>query len=139
MFSINPDGSLTAVAGSPFAEAGTGSLAGLDFSSTSGLLFGAEASATAAFADAWTIGANGVLSSVAGSPFSTTAINSNVVLLSPNDSFLFASNQGSNSVSSYGVDAGGSLSQPRQLRQRGFTARSGGHGNGPLRQPALCG
>jgi hypothetical protein len=110
VFSINPDGSLTAVAGSPFAEAGTGSLAGLDFSSTSGLLFGAEASATAGFADAWTIGANGVLSSVAGSPFSTTATNSNVVLLSPNDSFLFASNQGSNSVSSYGVGAGGSLS-----------------------------
>ena len=110
VFSINPDGSLTAVAGSPFAEAGTGKLAGLDFSSTSGLLFGAEASATAAFADAWTIGGNGALSSVAGSPFSTTAINSNVVLLSPNDSFLFASNQGSNSVSSYGVGAGGSLS-----------------------------
>jgi 6-phosphogluconolactonase (cycloisomerase 2 family) len=109
VFSINPDGSLTAVAGSPFAEAGTGSLAGLDFSSTSGLLFGAEASATAAFADAWTIGTNGALSSVAGSPFSTTAINSNVVLLSPNDSFLFASNQGSNSVSSYSVNAGGSL------------------------------
>jgi 6-phosphogluconolactonase (cycloisomerase 2 family) len=110
VFSINPDGSLTAVAGSPFAEAGTGTLAGLDFSSTSGLLFGAEASATAGFADAWTIGANGALSSVAGSPFSTTAINSNVVLLSPNDSFLFASNQGSNSVSSYGVGVGGALS-----------------------------
>ena len=110
VFSINPDGTLTAVAGSPFAEAGTGTLAGLDFSSTSGLLFGAEASATAGFADAWTIGANGVLSSVAGSPFSTTAINSNVVLLSPNDSFLFASNQGSNSVSAYGVGVGGSLS-----------------------------
>jgi 6-phosphogluconolactonase (cycloisomerase 2 family) len=110
VFSINPDGSLTGVAGSPFAESGTGTLAGLDFSSTSGLLFGAEASATAGFADAWTIGANGVLSSVAGSPFSTTAINSNVVLLSPNDSFLFASNQGSNSISSYGVGVGGALS-----------------------------
>ncbi|MFL6314857.1 MAG: MBG domain-containing protein [Terriglobales bacterium] len=110
VFSINPDGSLTAIAGSPFAEAGTGSLAGLDFSSASGLLFGAEASASAGFADAWTIGTNGVLSSVAGSPFSTTAINSNVVLFSPNDSFLFASNQGSNSVSSYGVGVGGSLS-----------------------------
>jgi 6-phosphogluconolactonase (cycloisomerase 2 family) len=110
VFSIHPDGSLIAVAGSPFGEAGTGTLAGLDFSSTSGLLFGAEASATAGFADAWTIGANGVLSSVAGSPFSTTAANSNVVLLSPNDSFLFASNQGSNSVSAYGVGVGGSLS-----------------------------
>ncbi|HEY1939352.1 MAG TPA: MBG domain-containing protein [Candidatus Angelobacter sp.] len=110
VFSINADGSLTAVAGSPFAEAGTGSLAGLDFNSTSGLLYGAEANATAAFADAWTIGTNGVLSSVTGSPFSTTAINSNVVLLSPNDAFLFASNQGSNSISSYGVGAGGSLS-----------------------------
>ena len=118
VFSINPDGSLTAVAGSPFAEAGTGSLAGLDFSSTSGLLFGAEASATAGFADAWTIGANGALSAVAGSPFSTTAINSNVVLLSPNDSFLFASNQGSNSVSCLRRGRGRQPEQPRQLWQR---------------------
>ncbi|HEU4414201.1 MAG TPA: MBG domain-containing protein [Candidatus Angelobacter sp.] len=110
VFSINPDGSLTPVAGSPFAEAGTGSLAGLDFNSTSGSLYGAEASTTAAFADAWTIGANGALSAVTGSPFSTAAINSNVVLLSPNDAFLFASNQGSSSVSSYSVAAGGSLS-----------------------------
>ena len=109
VFSINPDGSLTAAAGSPFAKTGTGSLAGLDFSSTSGLLYGAEASPTSALADAWTIGANGALSAVAGSPFSTTAINSNVVLLSPNDAFLFASNQGSNSISSFNVAAGGGL------------------------------
>jgi F0F1-type ATP synthase epsilon subunit len=109
VFSINPDGSLTAVAGSPFAEAGTGSLAGLDFSSTSGLLYGAEASPTAAFADAWTVGANGALAAIAGSPFSTSAINSNVVLLSPNDAFLFASNQGSASINSFSVAAGGDL------------------------------
>jgi 6-phosphogluconolactonase (cycloisomerase 2 family) len=109
VFSINPDGSLTAVAGSPFAEAGTGSLAGLDFNSTSGLLYGAEASPTAAFADAWTVGTNGALAAITGSPFSTTAINSNVVLLSPNDAFLFASNSGSSSVSSYSVAAGGGL------------------------------
>jgi 6-phosphogluconolactonase (cycloisomerase 2 family) len=110
LFNINPDGSLTAAAGSPFATAGTGSLAGLDFSSTSGLLFGAEDSATAAFADAWTVGANGSLAAVAGSPFSTTATHSNVVLLSPNDAFLFSSNSGSSSVSSFSVGAGGSLS-----------------------------
>jgi 6-phosphogluconolactonase (cycloisomerase 2 family) len=108
VYAINGDGSLTPVAGSPFAETGTGSLAGLDFSSTSGLLFGAEASTTAAFADAWTVGTNGALAAFAGSPFSTTAINSNVVLLSPNDAFLFASNSGSASVSSFSV-AGGSL------------------------------
>jgi 6-phosphogluconolactonase (cycloisomerase 2 family) len=110
MFSINPDGSLSAVAGSPFAEGGAGSLAGLDFSSSSGLLYGAESSATAALADAWTVGLNGALSAVAGSPFTTAAINSNVVLLSPNDAFLFASNTGSASVSSYGIGLGGSLS-----------------------------
>ena len=109
VFDINPDGSLTAASGSPFAEAGTGSLAGLDFSSTSGLLYGAEASPTAALADAWTVGANGALAAIAGSPFSTTAINSNVVLLSPNDAFLFASNSGSASVSSFSVGASGSL------------------------------
>ncbi|MGC2698019.1 MAG: MBG domain-containing protein [Candidatus Angelobacter sp.] len=109
VYSVNPDGSLTPVAGSPFAETGTGSLAGLDFSSSSGLLFGAEASPTAAFADAWTVGVNGALSAVAGSPFSTTALNSNVVLLSPNNSFLFASNQGSSSVNSFSVAADGGL------------------------------
>jgi 6-phosphogluconolactonase (cycloisomerase 2 family) len=109
VYTINGDGSLTAVTGSPFAETGTGSLAGLDFTSTSGSLYGAESSATAAFSDAWTIGANGALSAIAGSPFSTTAINSNVVLLSPNDAFLFASNQGSNSVTSFSVAAGGGL------------------------------
>jgi 6-phosphogluconolactonase (cycloisomerase 2 family) len=109
VFAINPDGSLTAVAGSPFAETGTGSLAGLDFNSTSGLLYGAEASPTAAFADTWTVGANGALAAIAGSPFSTTAINSNVVLLSPNDAFLFASNSGSASVNSFSVAAGGGL------------------------------
>jgi len=109
VFSINPDGSLAAVAGSPFAETGTGTMAGLDFNSTSGLLYGAEASATSSFADAWTIGVSGVLSAVTGSPFSTSAINSNVVLLSPNNSFLFASNQGSNSVNSFSVAADGTL------------------------------
>jgi 6-phosphogluconolactonase (cycloisomerase 2 family)/Zn-dependent membrane protease YugP len=109
VYTINGDGSLTAVAGSPFAETGTATLAGLDFSSTSGLLYGAEASATGAFADAWTVGTSGALSAVTGSPFSTTAINSNVVLLSPNDSFLFASNTGSASVSSYSVGLGGAL------------------------------
>src|SRR6185437_15277386 len=92
------------------AETGTATLAGLDFSSTSGLLYGAEASATGAFADAWTVGANGALSAVSGSPFSDTNLNSNVVLLSPADGFLFASNSGSANVSSYTVGLGGVLS-----------------------------
>src|SRR6185503_15132053 len=109
VYTINGDGSLAAVAGSPFAETGTATLAGLDFSSTSGLLYGAEASATGAFADAWTVGANGALSAVTGSPFSDTNLNSNVVLLSPADGFLFASNSGSANVSSYTVGAGGVL------------------------------
>ncbi|HWG48387.1 MAG TPA: MBG domain-containing protein, partial [Candidatus Acidoferrales bacterium] len=110
VYTINGDGSLAAVAGSPFAETGTATLAGLDFSSTSGLLYGAEASATGAFADAWTVGANGALSAVSGSPFSDTNLNSNVVLLSPADGFLFASNSGSANVSSYTVGLGGVLS-----------------------------
>ncbi|HKW74951.1 MAG TPA: MBG domain-containing protein, partial [Terriglobales bacterium] len=108
VYAINGDGSLTAVAGSPFAETGTATLAGLDFSSTSGLLFGAEASATSSLADAWTVAANGALAAVTGSPFSIGAINSSTVLLSPNDAFLFAANQGSSSVSAFSV-AGGSL------------------------------
>ncbi|MBZ5523768.1 MAG: beta-propeller fold lactonase family protein, partial [Acidobacteriia bacterium] len=109
VFTINGDGSLAAVAGSPFAKAGTGTLAGLDFSSTSGLLYGAEASATAGLADAWTVATGGGLSAVAGSPFSATAINSNAVLLSPDNSLLFASNQGSSNINSFSASAGGSL------------------------------
>ncbi len=106
LYTLNADGSLAAVTGSPFAETGTGTLAGLDFNSTSGLLFGAEASGASSLADAWTVGGNGALAAITGSPFSLGAVNSNVVLLSPNDAFLFASNQGSSSVSSYGVNAG---------------------------------
>ncbi|MBZ5524489.1 MAG: DUF11 domain-containing protein, partial [Acidobacteriia bacterium] len=109
LYTINGDGSLSAVAGSPFAETGTGTLAGLDFSSTSGLLFGAEASATSGLTDAWTVAVNGVLSAVAGSPFSSTAVNSDAVLLSPDNSLLFASNQGSSNINSFSVSAGGSL------------------------------
>jgi 6-phosphogluconolactonase (cycloisomerase 2 family) len=106
VYSINADGSLLAVPGSPFAKGGAGTLAGLDFSSTSGLLFGAEADPTASLADAFSVSANGALSAVAGSPFSIGAANSNVVLLSPNDGLLFASNQGSATVSSFSVSAG---------------------------------
>src|SRR6185437_11492832 len=90
----------------PFAKEGAATLAGLDFSSNSRLLFGTEADQTASLADAWTVGTNGALSAVSGSPFSIGAINSNSVLLSPNDAFLFASNQGSASVSSFSVAAG---------------------------------
>ncbi len=109
VFTINADGSLTPVSGSPFAKAGAGSLAGLDFSSTSGLLYGAETSATGTIADAWTVDANGILSAITGSPFTTADNNSGVVLLTPDNSLLFASNQGSNSVTSFSVAAGGSL------------------------------
>ena len=109
LFTINFDGSLTQVSGSPFTKEGAGSLAGLDFSSTSGLLYGAESSATGTITDAWTVGANGLLSAITGSPFSTTQNNSSVVLLSPDNRWLFSSNQGSNSVNSFSVAADGSL------------------------------
>src|SRR5947209_10797003 len=76
-------GALTPVVGSPFLKSGTGSLAGLDFSSCgNNFLFGGEATAASTIADAWTVAPSGALSLVPSSPFhSASGTNSSVVLL----------------------------------------------------------
>ncbi len=119
-FAVNADGSLTSVLGSPFPKTGTGLVTGLDFSSCSNnRLYGGEATGTPTLADAWSVSAAGALSPIAGSPFQSNGNDSNVVLVSPNNALLFESNQFTNSISSFSVNADGSL---------GLLGRFGGTG-----------
>jgi 6-phosphogluconolactonase (cycloisomerase 2 family) len=110
-FTLNPvTGALTPVLGSPFPKTGTGLVTGLDFNSCgNNRLYGGEATGTPTLADAWAVDAGGVLSPIAGTPFQSTGSNSNIVLATPNNAFLFESNQFSNSISSFAMNADGSL------------------------------
>jgi uncharacterized repeat protein (TIGR01451 family) len=120
VFTIDALGSLTPVLGSPFPIAGAGSLAGLEFSCGNDRLFGGEATGSPAIADAWSIDATGALAPVAGSPFTASGANSNVVLLSPNNAFLLQSNQFSNSINTFTVAADGSLTPSGSYGGVGF-------------------
>src|SRR5262249_25703699 len=58
--------------------------------------------------DVFNIGFTGGLSRISGSPFSASGSNSNVAVLSPDDSKLFVSNQGNNTISVFNVASRGS-------------------------------
>ena len=110
MFSIAADGTLTPVPGSPFLGASAEALAGVDINCSGRALFGGN-SGDATTIDVFSIAPNGALSSLTGSPFTPgVGLNSNVVLLSPNEHLLFASNQQSNSVTVFSIAANGALS-----------------------------
>ena len=110
VYSINADGSLTAAAGSPFPRAGTGLVSGLDFSCAGDRLYGGEASfASNTITDGWSVAPGGTLTPLAGSPFLGTGTDGQVVLLSPNNSYLFTSDQFNNKINSSTVAADGSL------------------------------
>lgn len=111
VYAINADGSLTAVApGSPFARTGTGLVSSLEFSCAADRLYASEASfGSSSITDAWTADANGVLSPVAGSPFLAPGSDSNAVVLSPDNSLLFVSDQFTNKITSFSVHADGTL------------------------------
>ncbi len=115
-FSIDAEtGALTPVPGSPFPvrdPGGTeGRAAGVDINCASDTLFVAEATIGTTVVDVLRIDPNtGALSPIEGSPFTPgVGRNSNVALLSPDDSLLFVSNQGSNSVTVLSVASDGSL------------------------------
>ena len=106
MFTINA-GVLTPVPGSPFSKTGSGSLSGLDFSCAADRLYAGEATGSPALADAWTVDNNpasptlGLLTPVPGTPFTSSGNNSNVVLYSPDNAWLFQSNQFTNSINTF--------------------------------------
>ncbi len=109
MFSISALGGLTAVPGSPFGAGGTGGAAGIDCNCASNHLFIGEATSGSTIVSVQSIALNGALSPVAGSPFIGPGSNSNVVVLNPDDSRLFVSNQASNTVTVFTVAATGAL------------------------------
>src|SRR5450432_110482 len=103
------DGSLTAVAGSPFAKGGTGLVGGVEFNCDGTLLYAAEGGATSSITDAWSVAASGALTPVVGSPFTATGNDSNVVFLTPDNTTLYQSNQGSKDLNTFTVNADGTL------------------------------
>jgi len=113
MYAIDPTtGKLSAVSGSPFPAPALGPavrVAGLDCNCAANRLFAGMANQTTTDVAVFAIDPTGALSQIAGSPFSGPGVNSNVPLLSPDDSKLFVSNQSSQSVDVFSVGAGGFL------------------------------
>ena len=108
MFNIGSNGALTMVNGMPVP--GTGMVMGVDINCASTDLFGGVMTQNPTMADAYTITSTGWLTRVQGSPFSPgVGLNSNVVLLSPNDQSLFVSNQGSASLTVFHANSDGTL------------------------------
>ena len=110
VYSINADGSLTPAAGSPFPRTGTGLVSGLDFSCAGDRLYGGEASfASNTITDGWSVAPDGTLTPLAASPFLGAGTDGQVVLLSPDNSVLFTSDQFNNKINASSVAADGSL------------------------------
>ena len=111
IFSIGLTGALTGVPGSPFSMGGSGGATGVDINCASNLLFAAEASSGPTIVSVQSIDSNGALSPIAGSPFTFGGVDSNVIVLSPDDLHAFVSNQFSNTITALDVASGGSLTQ----------------------------
>lgn len=109
VFTINVDGSLTAVAGSPFSKAGTGLIGGIEFNCDGTLLYAGEGGSTTSITDAWSVAPTGVLTQILGSPFAAAGADSNIVFLTPDNTILLQSDQGSNDLNSFTVNADGTI------------------------------
>jgi uncharacterized repeat protein (TIGR01451 family) len=110
IYTINANGSLAPVAPGSFPRGGSGLLSGLEFSCAGDRLYGGEASFGAStITDGWAVAPSGALTQLAGSPFLGAGTDGNVVLLSPNNSFLFTSDQFNNAINSSSVKADGTL------------------------------
>ena len=123
VFTITPvTGVLTPVLGSPFPKTGAATVGGLDFNSCSNsVLYGGEASPSTNLADAWSVAPTGVLSAILGSPFhAASGTDSNIVLVTPDNTRLFESNQFNNAVNSFTVNANGSLTSIGKFGGVGF-------------------
>jgi hypothetical protein len=107
MFSISATGALTPVPGPPTPDVGA---AGIDCNCASTQLFVALNGVPNSRVDVFDIGLTGTLARILGSPFNGPGDNSNVAVLSPDDSKLFVSAQNSNSVTVFNVASGGALS-----------------------------
>lgn len=108
VFAIQSDGSLQAVANSPFTLS-SGAATSVDINCAGDLLF---AGGNSENIYAFNIASDGQLSAVTNSPFATGISSNQVVALSADDSTLFSSNQGSNTVTAFTVNPDGSPTVP---------------------------
>jgi 6-phosphogluconolactonase (cycloisomerase 2 family) len=108
MFGIAADGSLTMINGAPLQGTGPmGSLSDVDMDCAGGYVFAGTLTGGPATVDVFSIGTGGVLSPASGSPFSAgPGTNSIVAILSPNDKFLFTSDQGDGLITVFSVNSG---------------------------------
>jgi 6-phosphogluconolactonase len=108
MFSIASNGALTMINGAPLESTGPmGSLSDVDIDCAGGFVFAGTLTSGPATVDVFSIGSGGVLSAAPGSPFSAgPGSNSIDAILSPNDQFLFVSNQGDGLITVFGVNSG---------------------------------
>jgi len=110
MFSIAANGALTPAPGSPFTSPASGFAAGVEINCASTFLYATQANFGGTNVDVFSIGPNGALTLVQTANNPGVGSNSNSGTLSPNDQFLFVSNQSSNSVTVFNVAANGTLS-----------------------------
>jgi 6-phosphogluconolactonase (cycloisomerase 2 family) len=111
-FRVGRDGRLTAAAGSPFAAQAAGPF-GSEFSPADPnrlYVSNAHGGAGNGSVSAFDVAASGTLSSIGGSPYPDGQTAPCWVEISHNGAWLFTVNTGSTSISSYRINADGSLS-----------------------------
>lgn len=122
-FAIGSDGSLSPVAGSPFAVGTAGkSPTFLAVHPSGNFLYAAAPDQNAVLG--FSIGSNGAITPISGSPFpaGTGAV---ALSIAPQGSFLYAANPGDNTVSAYAIGNSGALTQVS-----GSPFATGGNGPG---------
>jgi len=125
-FAVNSDGSLTAVAGSPFAvgTAGT-SPTSLAVNPNGKVLYAADAAHSAVMA--FGIQSDGTIGAISGSPF-PAGVGTTALSIAPQGSLMYAANFNDNTVSAFVIDPNsGSLSQVN-----GSPFTTGGRGPGAV-------
>jgi len=110
MFSIAANGALTPAPGSPFPSPAPEPVAGVEINCASTFLYATQAISGGTNVDVFSIAPNGALTLVQTSNNPGVGSNSNAGVLSPDDQFLFVTNQYSNSVTAFNVAANGTLS-----------------------------
>jgi uncharacterized repeat protein (TIGR01451 family) len=81
----------------------------VEFNCDGSFLYAAEGGAASSITDAWSVAASGALTPIVGSPFTAAGNDSNVVFLTPDNTILYQTNQGSNDLNSFSVNPDGSL------------------------------
>jgi hypothetical protein len=113
---------LAPVAGSPFPQTGTGSIAGLETTCAGDRLYGSETGlSNTTLTDAWSVASTGVLTPISGSPFSAAGSGGNTAVLTPDNELLFASNQFSDTINPAALLADGSLASFGSVSGVGFS------------------